>query len=116
MKPTAATYDADALAAAPDALALFLQQVRRYPLLSAAQEVELAKRVEVGDHNAKEKMINSNLRLVVSLAKKYGRRDLALLAERECRDQAAHSREPHAPARGIAGAVRRCLRGLPAWR
>jgi RNA polymerase primary sigma factor len=48
-------------------------------LLSAAQEIELAKRVEVGDRNAKDAMVNSNLRLVVSIAKKYHRRDLALL-------------------------------------
>jgi RNA polymerase primary sigma factor len=78
MKPTAATSGA-ALAATPDAVGLFLQQVRRYPLLSAAQEVALAKRVEAGDKNAKEEMIKSNLRLVVSIARKYGRRDLALL-------------------------------------
>ena len=79
MKPTAATYDASALADTRDAVGLFLQQVRRYPLLSAAQEVALAKRVEAGDGHAKEEMIRSNLRLVVSIARKYGRRDLALL-------------------------------------
>jgi RNA polymerase primary sigma factor len=78
MKPTAATSEA-ALAATSDAVGLFLQQVRRYPLLSAAEEVALAKRVEAGDKNAKEEMIKSNLRLVVSIARKYGRRDLALL-------------------------------------
>ena len=79
MKPTAATYDASALADTRDAVGIFLQQVRRYPLLSAAQEVALAKRVEAGDGTAKEEMIKSNLRLVVSIARKYGRRDLALL-------------------------------------
>jgi RNA polymerase primary sigma factor len=63
----------------PDTLGLFLQRIRRYPLLSAAREVELAKQIEVGDRKAKELMINSNLRLVVSIAKKYHRRDLALL-------------------------------------
>ena len=82
MKPTAITY-ATATGAvasdAPDALNLFFQRVRRYPLLTAAEEIELAKQVEVGDLGAKETMINSNLRLVVSIAKKYGRRDLALL-------------------------------------
>jgi RNA polymerase primary sigma factor len=80
MKPTGATSVSGALASdAPDALGLFLQRLRCYPLLSAAQEVELAKQVEMGDGKAKEKMINSNLRLVVSIAKKYRRRDLALL-------------------------------------
>jgi len=62
-----------------DALQLFLNEIRRYPLLNAAEEVELAKRVERGDMAAKERMINSNLRLVVSLAKKYQGHDLPLL-------------------------------------
>jgi RNA polymerase primary sigma factor len=80
MKSTAVTYAGGApVSDAPHALDLFLQRIRRYPLLSAAEEVELAKKVEVGDRTAKEKMINSNLRLVVSIAKKYRRRDLALL-------------------------------------
>jgi RNA polymerase primary sigma factor len=79
MKPTATKQETGALVEASDALGLFLQRMRRYPLLSAAEEVALAKQVEAGDRNAKEKMINSNLRLVVSIAKKYRRRDLALL-------------------------------------
>jgi RNA polymerase primary sigma factor len=62
-----------------DALQLFLNEIRRYPLLTAAEEVELTKRVERGDMAAKERMINSNLRLVVSLAKKYQGHDLPLL-------------------------------------
>jgi RNA polymerase primary sigma factor len=62
-----------------DALQIFLNEIRRYPLLTAAEEVELAKRVERGDMAAKERMINSNLRLVVSLAKKYQGHDLPLL-------------------------------------
>ncbi|MFL5825501.1 MAG: sigma-70 family RNA polymerase sigma factor [Thermoleophilaceae bacterium] len=62
-----------------DALQLFLNELRKYPLLTAAEEVELAKRIERGDMEAKERMINSNLRLVVSLAKKYQGQDLALL-------------------------------------
>src|SRR4051794_3760318 len=49
-----------------DALQLFLNEIRRYPLLTAAEEIELAKRIEKGDMAAKERMINSNLRLVVS--------------------------------------------------
>jgi RNA polymerase primary sigma factor len=70
----------DAVAAqTTDALQLFLNEIRRYPLLSAAEEVELAKRVERGDQEAKERMINSNLRLVVSIAKKYQGQDLSLL-------------------------------------
>jgi RNA polymerase primary sigma factor len=62
-----------------DALQLFLNEIRRYPLLTAAEEVQLTKRVERGDMAAKERMINSNLRLVVSLAKKYQGHDLPLL-------------------------------------
>jgi RNA polymerase primary sigma factor len=62
-----------------DALQLFLNEIRRYPLLTAAEEIELAKRIEKGDMAAKERMINSNLRLVVSIAKKYQGQDLGLL-------------------------------------
>jgi RNA polymerase primary sigma factor len=62
-----------------DALQLFLNELRHYPLLTARQEVELAKRIERGDLEAKERLINSNLRLVVSLAKKYPTYDLSLL-------------------------------------
>jgi RNA polymerase primary sigma factor len=62
-----------------DALQLFLRDVRRHPLLTAADEVELAKRIERGDLEAKERMVNSNLRLVVSLAKKYQGHELSLL-------------------------------------
>ena len=62
-----------------DALQLFLNEVRRYPLLTAEEEVELAQRIEQGDPEAKERMINSNLRLVVSLAKRYQGNDLPLL-------------------------------------
>ncbi|MDP8943755.1 MAG: sigma-70 family RNA polymerase sigma factor [Actinomycetota bacterium] len=62
-----------------DALQLFLNEIRRYPLLTAAEEVDLAKRIERGDMEAKERMINSNLRLVVSIAKKYQGQELSLL-------------------------------------
>jgi RNA polymerase primary sigma factor len=61
-----------------DALTLFMTRAGRYPLLTAAEEVALAKRVERGDPAAKERMINSNLRLVVSIAKRYQGRDLPL--------------------------------------
>jgi RNA polymerase primary sigma factor len=62
-----------------DALQLFLNELGRYPLLTAAEEIELAKRIEKGDMAAKERMILSNLRLVVSIAKKYQGADLPLL-------------------------------------
>jgi len=62
-----------------DALGLFLNEIRRHPLLTAAEEVELAKRIEHGDVAAKERMINSNLALVVSIAKKYPQHELPLL-------------------------------------
>ena len=62
-----------------DSLQLFLNEAGRYPLLTAAEEVELAKRIERGDRRAKDRMINSNLRLVVSIAKKYQGHGLSLL-------------------------------------
>ena len=65
--------------ATTDALQLFLNEAARWPLLTAAEEVELAKRIERGDEAAKERMINSNLRLVVSIAKKYQGHGLSLL-------------------------------------
>jgi RNA polymerase primary sigma factor len=57
--------------ASTDSLQLFLNEIGRYPLLTAAEEVALAKRVERGDRAAKERMINCNLRLVVHVAKRY---------------------------------------------
>jgi RNA polymerase primary sigma factor len=62
-----------------DAMALFLREVARHPLLTAEQEVELAKRIEKGDLQAKEQLVNSNLRLVISNARKYQGLDLPLL-------------------------------------
>jgi len=62
-----------------DAMSLFLQEVRRYPLLTRAEEVELAKRIEQGDLEAKSRMVNSNLRLVISNARKYQGHDMPLL-------------------------------------
>jgi RNA polymerase primary sigma factor len=64
---------------AGDSLTLFMNRVGRYPLLTAAEEVALAKRIERGDRGAKERMINSNLRLVISIAKRYQRQGLPLL-------------------------------------
>ena len=54
-----------------DGFRIFLNQIGRYPLLTAPEEIELAKRIERGDLEAKERMINSNLRLVVSIARKH---------------------------------------------
>ena len=68
-----------ALAGSTDALTLLMQGAGRYPLLTAAEEVALAKRIERGDREAKERMINSNLRLVISIAKRYQNRNLPLL-------------------------------------
>jgi RNA polymerase primary sigma factor len=65
--------------ATTDSLQLFLNEIGRYPLLTAEEEVELAKRIERGDLAAKERMINSNLRLVVSIAKRYQGHGLSLL-------------------------------------
>jgi RNA polymerase primary sigma factor len=62
-----------------DAMQLFFNEVRKHPLLSKEEEVELAKAIERGDLEAKEKLINSNLRLVVANAKRYMRQDLNLL-------------------------------------
>ena len=62
-----------------DALQLFLREAGRHRLLTAAQEVELAKRIERGDAEAKQLMIQSNLRLVVSIAKNYRNQGLPFL-------------------------------------
>ena len=61
-----------------DSLQLFLNEAGRYPLLTAAEEVELAKRIERGDLAAKERMITSNLRLVVSIARRYQTQGITL--------------------------------------
>jgi RNA polymerase primary sigma factor len=62
-----------------DSLQLFLNEIARFPLLTAKEEVELAQRIERGDRTAKDRMINSNIRLVVSVAKRYQGHDLPLL-------------------------------------
>src|SRR3954464_8923524 len=62
-----------------DSLQLFLHEVGRYPLLTKADEIRLAKRVERGDLNAKRNMVESNLRLVVSIAKNYRGQGLGFL-------------------------------------
>jgi RNA polymerase primary sigma factor len=74
------TYaNGDLAAQTTDAMALFLQEVRRHPLLTREEEVELAERIERGDLQAKERLVNSNLRLVISNARKYQGHDLPLL-------------------------------------
>jgi RNA polymerase primary sigma factor len=77
--PTTYT-NSDLAAQTTDALALFMREAGRYKLLTPQEEIELAKRVERGDLAAKERMINANLRLVVSNARRYqGLGDLTLL-------------------------------------
>jgi RNA polymerase primary sigma factor len=75
----AAYSNGELATATTDSLQLFLNEIGRYPLLTAEEEVELAKRIERGDLEAKERMINSNLRLVVSIAKRYQGHELTLL-------------------------------------
>src|SRR5579884_2130505 len=80
VEPEETTYQNTELAAmTTDSLQLFLNEAGRYKLLTAAEEVELAKRIEHGDQAAKDLMVNSNLRLVVSIAKKYQGHGLSLL-------------------------------------
>jgi len=62
-----------------DPLQLFLTDIGKVDLLTAAQEVKLAKRIERGDHRAKQEMVEANLRLMVSIAKRYRNRGLPLL-------------------------------------
>jgi RNA polymerase primary sigma factor len=61
-----------------EALTSYLEAIGRHKLLTAEEEVELAKRIERGDLDAKERMMTANLRLVVSLAKRYQDRGLTL--------------------------------------
>ena len=67
------------IAGSHDSLALFLAQITQHRLLSAAGEVALAKRIERGDANAKRQMIECNLRLVVSIAKRFRGQGLPFL-------------------------------------
>ena len=62
-----------------DSLQLFLKDIGKVDLLTAAQEVELAKRIERGEHSAKQEMVEANLRLVVSIAKRYRNQGLPFL-------------------------------------
>jgi RNA polymerase primary sigma factor len=65
--------------ASTDALQLFLKDIGKIDLLTAPKEVELAKRIERGDHRAKQQMVEANLRLVVSIAKRYRNQGLPFL-------------------------------------
>jgi RNA polymerase primary sigma factor len=76
---TEADLDLEAREASTDALQLFLKDIGRVALLTAAQEVALAKRIERGDEFAKRRMVESNLRLVVSIAKNYRNQGLPFL-------------------------------------
>ena len=78
-RTTPRSTTSDLAHATTDALQLFLNEAGRYKLLTAEEEVELAKRIERGDKAAKDLMINSNLRLVVSIAKRYQGHGLSLL-------------------------------------
>jgi RNA polymerase primary sigma factor len=71
--------DARLAHATTDALQLFLNEIGRHRLLTPSEEIDLAKRIERGDLDAKDRMINANLRLVVSIAKKYQGSELTLL-------------------------------------
>jgi RNA polymerase primary sigma factor len=71
--------DAVLASATTDTLQLFLNEIGRHRLLTPDEEIELARRIERGDMIAKDRMINANLRLVVSIAKKYQGSELTLL-------------------------------------
>jgi RNA polymerase primary sigma factor len=71
--------DAQLATATTDALQLFLNEIGRHRLLTPSEEIDLAKRIERGELDAKDRMINANLRLVVSIAKKYQGSELTLL-------------------------------------
>ncbi|MEX0649773.1 MAG: RNA polymerase sigma factor RpoD [Candidatus Andersenbacteria bacterium] len=63
-----------------DSVQMYLREIGKVPLLKAEEEVELAKRIEQGDNEARKRLAEANLRLVVSIAKKYtGRKNLSLL-------------------------------------
>jgi len=62
-----------------DSVRMYLKEMGKYPLMTAEQEVECAKRIEQGDASAKEELAEANLRLVVSIAKKYLGRGMSFL-------------------------------------
>ncbi len=74
-----AVKDEDLTGLSEDSVRMYLREIGQYPLLSGDEEVRLAKRIERGDKSAKRKLAEANLRLVVSIAKKYIGRGLTLL-------------------------------------
>jgi RNA polymerase primary sigma factor len=78
--PPTAVRNSEMAGYTTDALQLFLNEAGRHPLLKPEEEIELAKRIEAGDKEAKDRMVTSNLRLVVSIARRYqGVSELTLL-------------------------------------
>lgn len=77
--PQSTYSNGEVAAMTTDTLRLCLDEIGRFPLLSADEEIAFAKRVEAGDRRAKERMIQSNLRLVVHFAKRYQNQGLSLL-------------------------------------
>jgi RNA polymerase primary sigma factor len=69
----------DMAAATTDAMQLFLREVERHPLLTAEEEVALAQRIELGDAAARDRMVTANLRLVISIARRYQGMGMSLL-------------------------------------
>jgi RNA polymerase sigma factor (sigma-70 family) len=79
LEPTEPTLDLSIETVTHDPLRLYLKEAGEIPLLTKDQEIELAKRIEAGDKRAKDRMIQSNLRLVISIAKNYYTQDMDLL-------------------------------------
>ena len=79
VEPAEEEAEVDAREVSTEALQLFLKDIGKVDLLTAAQEIELAKRIERGDHRAKQEMVEANLRLVVSIAKRYRNQGLPFL-------------------------------------
>jgi RNA polymerase primary sigma factor len=77
--PASPVDDLALATATTDTLQMFLNEIGRHRLLTPAEEIDLSRRIERGDLEAKERMINANLRLVVSIAKKYQGSELTLL-------------------------------------
>jgi RNA polymerase primary sigma factor len=72
-------YSAEDDVSTADAIKIYLKDIQRSKLLTAAEECELAEKIAVGDESARERMIESNLRLVVKIAKRYMNRGLPFL-------------------------------------